>query len=164
MYTPDDLSLALQVAEYPDECLKTRAQQVFDFEPVPDILKGMRMTALLKYAPYLAATQVKNPLRIIFLTRSGYGLINPEIVSRGYDTMAVRMRCASFPGQLFAPARASHVILQAQDTKGDKIVQELKMAEAVFAQVAIEYLNGQTLASELTWCERFKLHMQKKKS
>lgn len=160
MYSPEDFSLAFRVAQYPDPRLNRRALQFFEFESAQLIIRSMRMTALLHGASFITAPQCKLPLRIIFLSKACYSFINPEVLEQSQGLHRVTIRCPSFPSH-FVIERPSRSVIQAQDETGSKIVRELEGEDAVCASVAIDYLNGKTLADELNWLARLKLRLRK---
>jgi peptide deformylase len=160
----------LEILEYPDPRLRTKATPVTDFGPalqkqIDDMFETMY------HAPGigLAATQVNYHKQLIVIDISDdksepLVLINPKILER----RGVEEReegCLSFPGVYARIERADEVTLEALDRQGNSFTLDAEGLLAVCIQHEIDHIEGKLFVDYLSPLkrERIKKKLQKTK-
>lgn len=161
----------LDILEFPDERLRTRARSV---EAVTDEIRQLvdDMFETMYAAPGigLAATQVNVHQRVVVIDISREKdqplcLINPVIVAR--DGIEQHEEgCLSVPGIYETVERAEHIKVEALDRDGEKFVLETGELLAVCIQHELDHLDGKLFVDYLSPLKRNrirkKLEKQKK--
>lgn len=161
----------LDILEFPDERLRTRAKPV---EAVTDEIRQLvdDMFETMYAAPGigLAATQVNVHLRVVVIDISREKsqplcLINPVIVAK--DGIEQHEEgCLSVPGIYETVERADHIKLEALNRDGEKFVLETGELLAVCIQHELDHLEGKLFVDYLSPLKRNrirkKLEKQKK--
>ena len=158
----------LQILEYPDPRLRTRAKpvEVFDTalsKQVADMFETMYA------APGIgsAATQVDYHKRLIVMDvsedkRSPQVFINPEILTaEGVGTG--EEGCLSVPGIFDEVKRAATVRARAQDVKGKFFEVELDGLAAVCLQHEMDHLEGKLFVDYLSDMKRDRIRKKLEK-
>ena len=149
----------LQILEYPDPRLRTRAEPV---GKVDDELRRLidDMFETMYEAPGigLAATQVNVHRRLLVADVSEDHddprvFINPEILEK--DGVAVTEEgCLSVPGFYEKVERADHIRVRALDRNGEPFEAELEGLLAVCVQHEIDHLDGKLFVDYLSPLKR----------
>ena len=161
----------LDILEFPDERLRTRAKPV---EAVTDEIRQLvdDMFETMYAAPGigLAATQVNVHQRVVVIDISRdksepLCLINPVIVAR--DGIEQHEEgCLSVPGIYETVERADHIKVEALNRDGEKFVLETGDLLAVCIQHELDHLEGKLFVDYLLPLKRNrikkKLEKQKK--
>jgi len=161
----------LDILEFPDERLRTRAKPV---EAVTDEIRQLvdDMFETMYAAPGigLAATQVNVHQRVVVIDISRdksepLCLINPVIVAR--DGIEQHEEgCLSVPGIYETVERADHIKVEALNRDGEKFVLETGDLLAVCIQHELDHLEGKLFVDYLSPLKRNrikkKLEKQKK--
>lgn len=161
----------LDILEFPDERLRTRAKPV---EAVTDEIRQLvdDMFETMYAAPGigLAATQVNVHQRVVVIDLSREKdqplcLINPVIVAR--DGIEQHEEgCLSVPGVYETVERADHIKVEALNRDGEKFVLETGDLLAVCIQHELDHLEGKLFVDYLSPLKRNrikkKLEKQKK--
>jgi peptide deformylase len=149
----------LQILEYPDPRLRTRAKpvEVFD-EALAKLAADMFETMYTAPGVGLAATQVDVHKRLIVMDvsedkRSPQVFINPEILSsEGVGTG--EEGCLSVPGIFDEVKRAATVRARAQDLSGKFFEVDLDALAAVCLQHEMDHLEGKLFVDYLSDMKR----------
>lgn len=161
----------LDILEFPDERLRTRAKPV---EAVTDEIRQLvdDMFETMYAAPGigLAATQVNVHQRVVVIDISREKdqplcLINPVIVAK--DGIEQHEEgCLSVPGIYETVERADHIKVEALNRDGEKFVLETGDLLAVCIQHELDHLDGKLFVDYLSPLKRNrikkKLEKQKK--
>lgn len=161
----------LDILEFPDERLRTRAKPV---EAVTDEIRQLvdDMFETMYAAPGigLAATQVNVHQRVVVIDISREKdqplcLINPVIVAK--DGIEQHEEgCLSVPGIYETVERADHIKVEALNRDGEKFVLETGELLAVCIQHELDHLDGKLFVDYLSPLKRNrikkKLEKQKK--
>lgn len=140
----------LPVREYPDPVLKQKAQPVTVFgDELKKLAQDMAETMYANDGVGLAAPQVGLSLRFITLDvaagedrgKEFLALANPVVV-QGEGVLPWEEGCLSLPGMTVKTRRKAHVIVEAQDLNGNRIVLEGDELMAVALQHEIDHLDG----------------------
>lgn len=149
----------LQILEYPDPRLRTKAQPVVDFDAaLGQLIDDMFETMYAAPGIGLAATQVDVHRRLIVIDVSEEKnqplvFINPEILSReGVGTM--EEGCLSVPGIFDEIQRAARVRARFQDRNGEFHECDLEGLLAVCLQHEIDHLEGKLFVDYLSDLKR----------
>jgi peptide deformylase len=149
----------LQILEYPDPRLRTKAQPVTEFDPaLSTFIDNMFETMYAAPGIGLAATQVDYHKRLIVIDVSAEKteplvFINPEILSReGVGTM--EEGCLSVPGIFDDVQRAAKVRVRAQDRTGQVFERDLDGVLAVCLQHEMDHLDGKLFVDYLSDLKR----------
>ena len=159
----------LQILEYPDPRLRTRAEPV---EAVDDELRRLidDMFETMYEAPGigLAATQVNVHRRLLVADVSEDKddprvFINPEILEK--DGVAVTEEgCLSVPGFYEKVERAEHIRVRALDRNGEAFETELEGLLAVCVQHEIDHLDGKLFVDYLSQLKRQRIRKRIEKN
>jgi peptide deformylase len=158
----------LQILEYPDPRLRTRAEPVHSFDArlralVADMLETMYAAPGIG----LAATQVDVHRALIVMdlsTEKNQPLvfINPEILAR--DGLAVSEEgCLSVPNVYDSVERAARVQVRARDVEGQAFERELDGLIAVCLQHEMDHLSGKLFVDYLSLLKRGRIRRKLEK-
>ena len=149
----------LQILEYPDPRLRTRAKPVEVFDAaLAKLVEDMFATMYEAPGVGLAATQVDVHKRLIVMDvsedkRSPQVFINPEILSsEGVGTG--EEGCLSVPGIFDEVKRAAKVRARAQDVGGKFFEVDLDTLAAVCLQHEMDHLEGKLFVDYLSDMKR----------
>jgi peptide deformylase len=158
----------LQILEYPDPRLRTRAQPVDEFDgALARLADDMFETMYAAPGIGLAATQVNVHRRLVVIDVSSEKndrrvFVNPEILSReGSGTM--EEGCLSVPGVFDEIERASSVRARFQDLEGTVHELELDGLLAVCLQHEIDHLDGKLFVDYLSELKRERIRKKLEK-
>ena len=158
----------LQILEYPDPRLRTRARPVTDFDAaLAKLIEDMFETMYAAPGIGLAATQVDVHRRLIVIDVSGERteplvFINPEILERnGVGTM--EEGCLSVPGIFDEVQRAAKVRVRFQDRYGAVQERELEGLLAVCLQHEMDHLDGKLFVDYLSELKRERIRKKLEK-
>jgi peptide deformylase len=158
----------LQILEYPDPRLRTRAQPVTDFDAaLAKLIEDMFETMYAAPGIGLAATQVDVHRRLIVMDLSGERseplvFVNPEILeSEGVGTM--EEGCLSVPGIFDEVKRAAKVRARFQDRNGTVQERELEGLLAVCLQHEMDHLDGKLFVDYLSELKRERIRKKLEK-
>jgi peptide deformylase len=158
----------LQILEYPDPRLRTRAKpvEVFD-QALAKLVDDMFETMYEAPGVGLAATQVDVHKRLIVMDvsegkRAPQVFINPEIMaSEGVGTG--EEGCLSVPGIFDEVKRAAKVRARAQDVTGKFFEVELDALAAVCLQHEMDHLEGKLFVDYLSDMKRDRIRKKLEK-
>jgi peptide deformylase len=158
----------LQILEYPDPRLRTRAQAVTEFDgALARLADDMFETMYAAPGVGLAATQVNVHRRLVVIDVSSEKndrrvFVNPEILAReGSGTM--EEGCLSVPGVFDEIERASNVRARFQDLEGQVHEVELEGLLAVCLQHEIDHLDGKLFVDYLSELKRERIRKKLEK-
>jgi peptide deformylase len=158
----------LQILEYPDPRLRTKAQPLTEFNSaLSTFIDDMFETMYAAPGIGLAATQVDFHKRLIVIDVSENRneplvFINPEILTReGVGTM--EEGCLSVPGIFDEIQRAAKVRVRAQDRNGDVFERDLDDMLAVCLQHEIDHLEGKLFVDYLSDLKRERIRKRLEK-
>lgn len=155
----------LQILEFPDPRLRTRAKpvQAFDTE-LAGLADDMLETMYAAQGIGLAATQVDVHQRLLVIDVSEtrdqpHVYVNPIILeAEGSETC--EEGCLSVPGVYAEVSRAERVKVRAQHLNGDAFERELDGLHAICLQHEMDHLDGKLFVDYLSPLKR---NMVKKK-
>ena len=149
----------LEILEFPDPRLRTRAQPVEQFDAaLGQLIDDMFATMYAAPGIGLAATQVNVHRRLIVIDTSETHdqplvFINPEILSR--DGVEVTEEgCLSVPQIFEEVQRAAKVRVRAQDRHGKHFERDLDGLLAVCLQHEMDHLEGKLFVDYLSDLKR----------
>jgi peptide deformylase len=149
----------LNILTLPDKRLKTLAQPVLVFDQALEKLVADMLETMYE-APGigLAATQVDIHKRIVVIDVSEEGdqplcLINPTIVDKNGE-QTHEEGCLSVPGIYAKVKRASTIVVEAQNEKGENIHIEAEELLAVCIQHELDHLQGIVFLDHLSPLKR----------
>ena len=152
----------LEILEYPDPRLRTRAQPVREFDAaLGRLIDDMFETMYAARGIGLAATQVDVHRQVVTIDVSGKGaapevFINPEILSRR-RLGKVEESCLSVPGVKDLVTRPTVLRVRALDRDGVPCVRELDGMLAVCLGHEIDHLRGRLFVDHLSLFRRLRL-------
>ncbi len=149
----------LQILEYPDPRLRTRAKpvEVFD-EALARLAADMLETMYAAPGVGLAATQVDQHKRLIVMDvsedkQAPMVFCNPEILSKE-GTGVTEEGCLSVPGIFDEVKRAAQIRARAQDVTGKTFEVDLDGLAAVCLQHEMDHLEGKLFVDYLSDLKR----------
>lgn len=158
----------LNVLEYPDPRLRTRAEpvQVFD-AALARLIDDMFETMYAAPGIGLAATQVDVHRQLIVMDVSKEAnapqvFINPAILS-SEGTTAMEEGCLSVPGIYDEVQRAQRVRVRAFDRHGAPFEMDLDGLTAVCLQHEMDHLNGRLFVDYLSEMKRQRIRKKLEK-
>jgi peptide deformylase len=158
----------LQILEYPDPRLRTKAQPLTEFnEALSTFIDDMFETMYAAPGIGLAATQVDFHKRLIVIDVSKERteplvFINPEILAReGVGIM--EEGCLSVPGIFDEVERAAKVRVRAQDRTGAVFERDLDDVLAVCLQHEMDHLEGKLFVDYLSDLKRERIRKRLEK-
>ncbi len=149
----------LNILEYPDPRLRTRARPVGAVDDkIRRLVANMLETMYAAPGVGLAATQVDVHLRVIVMDVSEeknapLALINPEILER-QELEAGEEGCLSVPGVTESVERARRVKVRALDLQGKPMEFFAEGLQAVCIQHEIDHLDGKLFVDYLSELKR----------
>ena len=158
----------LEVLRFPDERLRTIAQNVVSFGPtIQQIIDDMFETMYAEEGIGLAATQVNIHQRIIVIDtsedRTGrLVLINPELLEQRGST-GIEEGCLSVPECRALVPRAEWVKIRATNAQGEQFELETDGLLAICIQHEMDHLNGHLFIEKLSYLKRKKFEKEWKK-
>ncbi|HKZ72697.1 MAG TPA: peptide deformylase [Steroidobacteraceae bacterium] len=158
----------LQILEYPDPRLRTKARPVTAFDAaLHRLIDDMFETMYAAPGIGLAATQVDVHRRLIVIDLSAEKteplvFVNPEILTReGAGTM--EEGCLSVPGIFDEIQRAAKVRARFQDRDGVTHERDLEGLLAVCLQHEIDHLDGKLFVDYLSELKRERIRKKLEK-
>ena len=155
----------LEVLRFPDERLRTIAQNVVSFGPtIQQIIDDMFETMYAEEGIGLAATQVNIHQRIIVIDtsedRTGrLVLINPELLEQRGST-GIEEGCLSVPECRALVPRAEWVKIRAQDRQGNLFELETDGLLAICIQHEMDHLIGKLFVDYLSPLKRQRIRQK----
>ena len=155
----------LEVLRFPDERLRTIAQNVVSFGPtIQQIIDDMFETMYAEEGIGLAATQVNIHQRIIVIDtsedRTGrLVLINPELLEQRGST-GIEEGCLSVPECRALVPRAEWVKIRAQDRQGKSFELETDGLLAICIQHEMDHLIGKLFVDYLSPLKRQRIRQK----
>jgi peptide deformylase len=158
----------LQILEFPDPRLRTRAQSVTHVDAaLRTLIDDMFETMYAAPGIGLAATQVNVAKRLLVIDLSEkrdqpLALINPEVLERS-GVEETEEGCLSVPGYFDKVTRAEKIRVRALDRNGKKIEFEAEGLLAVCIQHEIDHLDGKLFVDYLSELKRTRIRKKLEK-
>jgi peptide deformylase len=158
----------LQILEYPDPRLRTKAKPVEVFDAaLARLAEDMLETMYEAPGVGLAATQVDVHKRLIVMDVSEKKtnpqvFCNPEILTRE-GTGTTEEGCLSVPGIFDEVKRAANIRARAQDVKGKFFEIDLDGLAAVCLQHEMDHLDGKLFVDYLSDLKRERIRKKLEK-
>lgn len=158
----------LQILEFPDPRLRTRAQPVTEVDAaLRALIDDMFETMYAAPGIGLAATQVNVAKRLLVLDLSERHdqplvLINPEVLVRE-GVEETEEGCLSVPGYFEKVTRAERIRVRALDRNGKPIEFDADGLLAVCIQHEIDHLDGKLFVDYLSELKRTRIHKKLEK-
>lgn len=158
----------LQILEFPDPRLRTRAQPVTQVDAaLRTLVDDMFETMYAAPGIGLAATQVNVAKRVLVIDLSEkrdqpLALINPEVLERS-GVEETEEGCLSVPGYFDKVTRAGKVRVRALDRTGKQIEFEAEGLLAVCIQHEIDHLDGKLFVDYLSELKRTRIRKKLEK-
>ena len=155
----------LEVLRFPDERLRTIAQNVVSFGPtIQQIIDDMFETMYAEEGIGLAATQVNIHQRIIVIDtsedRTGrLDLINPELLEQRGST-GIEEGCLSVPECRALVPRAEWVKIRATNAQGEQFELETDGLLAICIQHEMDHLVGKLFVDYLSPLKRQRIRQK----
>ncbi len=155
----------LEVLRFPDERLRTIAQNVVSFGPtIQQIIDDMFETMYAEEGIGLAATQVNIHQRIIVIDtsedRTGrLVLINPELLEQRGST-GIEEGCLSVPECRALVPRAEWVKIRATNVQGEQFELETDGLLAICIQHEMDHLVGKLFVDYLSPLKRQRIRQK----
>lgn len=150
----------LQILEYPDPRLRTRAAPVSTFDQaLRRLADDMLETMYDAPGVGLAATQVNVHQQLVVIdvseTRNApLLLVNPTVWPLSTELLEWEEGCLSVPGIHDTVARPRHILVKAQDIDGNSFELEPAGLLAVCIQHELDHLNGKLFVDHLSPLKR----------
>ncbi len=147
----------LQILEYPDPRLRTRAKPVEVFDSaLARVVGDMLETMYTAPGIGLAAIQIGAPKRVIVMDLARQDeepqpryYVNPEILWASEETAPYEEGCLSVPGLSWDIVRPKEVLLKGYDLQGNEIEVEADEILARCFQHEMDHLDGILLLERL---------------
>jgi peptide deformylase len=158
----------LQILEFPDPRLRTRAQPVTQVDAsLRKLIDDLFETMYSAPGIGLAATQVNVPKRLLVIDISDRRdqplvLINPDVVARE-GVEETEEGCLSVPGIFDKVTRAEKILVRALDRDGKPIELEADGLLAVCIQHEIDHLDGKLFVDYLSELKRTRIRKKLEK-
>jgi len=158
----------LQILEFPDPRLRTRAQPVAQVDAaLRTLVDDMFETMYAAPGIGLAATQVNVAKRVLVIDLSEKHdqplvLINPEVLDRT-GVEETEEGCLSVPGYFDKVQRAEKIRVRALDRDGEQIEFEAEGLLAVCIQHEIDHLDGKLFVDYLSELKRTRIRKKLEK-
>jgi peptide deformylase len=158
----------LQILEFPDPRLRTRAQPVTQVDAsLRKLVDDMFETMYSAPGIGLAATQVNVAKRLLVIDISDRRdqplvLINPDVVARE-GVEETEEGCLSVPGVFDKVTRAEKILLRALDRDGKQFELEADGLLAVCIQHEIDHLDGKLFVDYLSELKRTRIRKKLEK-
>ncbi|MCE5232919.1 MAG: peptide deformylase [Mizugakiibacter sp.] len=149
----------LNILEFPDPRLRTKAVPVTDFGPaLARLAENMLETMYAAPGVGLAATQVDVHRQLLVLDVSEeknapHVLVNPRILAKE-GSQTYQEGCLSVPGIFAEVERAEHIRVEAQDVHGASFTLEAGGLLAVCIQHEMDHLIGKLFVDYLSPLKR----------
>ena len=140
----------LDILEFPDRRLRTRAEAVSVFDAaLKQLAADMLETMYAAPGIGLAATQIGEMKRIVVMDLAKEGekpdpivLINPEIKKYSEETVTTEEGCLSIPEIYYDVERPSEVTVEYTDLEGKRVTRDAKDRLAICIQHELDHLDG----------------------
>lgn len=158
----------LQILEFPDPRLRTRAQPVTEVDAaLRTLIDDMFETMYAAPGIGLAATQVNVAKRLLVIDLSERHdqplvLINPEVLARE-GVEETEEGCLSVPGYFEKVTRAEKIRVRALDRNGKPLDFEADGLLAVCIQHEIDHLDGKLFVDYLSELKRTRIRKKLEK-
>ncbi len=158
----------LEILEYPDPRLRTKAQFVLSFDlEVRNLLDNLFETMYAAPGIGLAASQVDVHRRIIVIDISEnrdepHAFINPELEILGGEIESEE-GCLSVPGFYESVTRAEHILVKALDRDGHSFELDATGMLAVCIQHECDHLEGKLFVDYLSNLKRTRIRRKLEK-
>ncbi|MCX2979950.1 peptide deformylase [Halieaceae bacterium IMCC14734] len=159
----------LEILEFPDPRLRTKAQVVTEFDAaLKTLVEDMFETMYAAPGIGLAATQVNVHRRLLVIDVSEEKdqplvFINPEVTIVDPDTAEYDEGCLSVPGFYETVARPQHINVTAQDSSGKTFSVQPEGLLAVCIQHEIDHLDGKLFVDYLSALKRTRIRRKLEK-
>ena len=150
----------LEILEFPDTRLRTRASPVTAFDNgLSRLIDDMLETMYHARGIGLAATQVDVHRRVLVADVSEerdqpLAFVNPEFTVLNETLEECEEGCLSVPGFSEVVRRPQHIEVRAQDRLGEPFTMECKGLLAVCVQHEIDHLDGKLFVDYLSSLKR----------
>lgn len=158
----------LEILEYPDPLLRTKAQVVKTVDDaIRKLVSDMFETMYAAPGIGLAANQVKAFERVIVIDVSDHKdqplcLINPELIASS-GTQTCEEGCLSVPGVYADVERASEIQVKALDCDGQPFELDATELLAVCIQHEMDHLQGKLFVDYLSPLKRLRVRKKLEK-
>ncbi|MDY6830085.1 MAG: peptide deformylase [Pseudomonadota bacterium] len=159
----------LDILEFPDSRLRTRAAPVVEFDAdLQKLAQDMLETMYAAPGVGLAATQVNVHERLVVIDVSDSRdaplvFVNPEVEVLGDSTGEWDEGCLSVPGFYETVVRPTEVLVRAQDVSGEPFELRPDGLLAVCIQHEIDHLNGKLFVDYLSPLKRQRIRKKLEK-
>ncbi len=159
----------LDILEFPDPRLRTKATPVVDFnDALHELIDNLLETMYEAPGIGLAATQVDVHRRLLVLDVSEERdrplvFINPEIEILDDELDEYDEGCLSVPGFYETVSRPRKVRVQAQDRQGESFTMEPEGLLAVCVQHEVDHLDGKLFVDYLSSLKRSRIRKKLEK-
>mgnify|MGYP003706149607 CR=1 FL=1 len=159
----------LEILEFPDPRLRTRAKPVVEVTPQLDrLIDDMFETMYEAPGIGLAATQVNVHKRLLVIDISEDRdqprvFINPEVTVLDEEIGEYDEGCLSVPGFYETVVRPQHVSVTALDRNGDSFTEEVTGLLAICLQHEIDHLDGKLFVDYLSSLKRERIRKKLEK-
>jgi len=149
----------LNILEFPDPRLRTKAQPVTVFDQaLQELIDAMFATMYAAPGIGLAATQVDVHKRLLVMDVSEERtqplvLLNPRIIARE-GSQVYQEGCLSVPGIFADVERADRIVVEALDRHGEPVRMETDALQAVCIQHEMDHLVGKLFVDYLSPLKR----------
>lgn len=160
----------LDILEFPDSRLRTKAKPVTDFDPALKTLCADLIETMYEANGIgLAATQVNIHRKIIVLDVSeeqddAQVIINPTIVQVGEEDQEYEEGCLSVPGFKELVQRPGQICIEAKDIQGKSFKLECDGILAVCVQHEMDHLEGKLFVDYLSSLKRNRIKKKLEKA
>lgn len=160
----------LEILEFPDHRLRTKAKQVSTFNSrLKTLTRDMLETMYAARGIGLAATQVDVHEAIIVIDISEDGdspeiFINPKIVKLEGEKLPFEEGCLSVPDYRELVCRPEYVTVKAQGINGEEFIKECEGLLSVCIQHEMDHLQGKLFVDYLSPLKRQRIKKKLEKS
>lgn len=160
----------LEILEFPDPRLRTKAKPVTEFnKQLQNITENLLETMYQAHGIGLAATQVDIHQAIIVLDVSDDGnspeiFINPVAISTDGPDLEYEEGCLSVPGFRDKVSRPERVLIKAYDINGVGFQKECEGLLAVCIQHEMDHLQGKLFVDYLSSLKRQRIRKKLEKT
>lgn len=159
----------LTVLRFPDERLRTKAQEVTEVnDDIRKIVDDMFETMYAENGVGLAATQVNIHQRIVVMDTTEdksdpITLINPEIIQESDETFINEEGCLSVPGCYAKVDRHERVTVKALDRDGNEFTRDADELLSICIQHELDHLKGVLFVDYLSPLKRKRIQAKLEK-
>ena len=162
--------MVLEILTYPNPILRTKSKPCTDInDDIQSLIEDMSETMYASDGVGLAAIQIGSDLRIITYDTnpkepSCQVIINPEIVAIDGEVVSENEGCLSVPGFTASIKRASLIMVEGLDRKGNPTKIEAEGLLSIVLQHEIDHLDGLLFVDRMSPLKKglFKKRMKKK--